>query len=308
MENPIPNLISKVAHDQSNLSMTQDHNQKPREKVAVIGCGYVGKAVASYWYQQGYWVTGTTTRQENVSELEDITHQTIVMTGNNLSAVETVIENQDTILVSIAPISDRQVDVQTYADTYLPTARNLVAALENNSTVKQVIYIGSGSVYGDKKGEWVDETSSLDTEDDYGKVLAEAEQIILGLNRQNVNVCLLRLGGIYGPGRELDKRLGRLAGKTLSGNGENYVAWIHLDDIVSAVEFVRKQRLKGIYNLVNDVKLTSKQLCNLICDRQNLDRVSWDESKPSFSSLNARIDNSKIKKEGYQFIYGDTIV
>ena len=56
------------------------------------------------------------------------------------------------------------------------------------------------------------------------------------------------------------------------------------------------------------MKLTSKDLCNLICDRQQLERVSWDASKPSFSALNARVDNSKIKQKGYEFIYGDTLI
>ncbi|MEM8779730.1 MAG: SDR family oxidoreductase [Cyanobacteria bacterium P01_G01_bin.49] len=288
--------------------MTKQENEQLLEKVAIIGCGYVGKAVASYWHQQGYLVTGTTTRKEKVIELENITDQSIVMTGDNLEAVKMVINNQETILVSVAPISDRQVDAETYSKTYLPMARNLVTALQNNSTVKQIIYISSGSVYGDKKGEWVNETSSLDTESDYGKVLVEAEEILLGLHRQDLKVCLLRLGGIYGPRRELDKRLGHLAGKTLPGSGNNYTSWIHLDDIVAAIEFVRQKRCHGVYNLVNDLKLTSQKLCDLICDRQQLERVSWDDSKPPFSALNARVDNSKIKQEGYQFIYADTLI
>ncbi len=279
-----------------------------KEKVAIIGCGYVGKAVANYWYQQGYTVTGTTTREEKIADLKNITHQTIVMTGNNLQQVETVITDQDTILVSVAPISDRQVDAETYAQTYLPTARNLVTALKNNSTVQNVIYISSGSVYGDKKGEWVDENAPLDTEGDYGKVLVEAEQIILGINSQNIKACVLRLGGIYGPGRQLDKRLGRFAGKTLPGSGKNYSSWIHLEEVVNAVEFVRQKGCHGMYNLVNDLALTIQELSDLICDRQQLERISWDDSKPSFSSLNARLDNSKIKEKGYQFIYPNTII
>ena len=136
----------------------------------------------------------------------------------------------------------------------------------------------------------------------------EAENIILGLKREDIKVCLLRLGGIYGPGRELNKRLGRMAGKTLPGNGENYVAWIHLEDIVKGIEFVQEKGCHGVYNLVNDMKLNSKELCDLICDRQQLERVYWDDSKPSFSSLNARVDNSKVKQEGYQFIYADTLI
>jgi nucleoside-diphosphate-sugar epimerase len=283
--------------------MIKSTNPKQLEKVAVIGCGYVGKAVASYWYQQGHFVTGTTTREEKVFELEKVTHQTIVMTGNNLEAVETVIHNQEIVLVSIAPISNRQVDAESYGNTYLPMAKNLVTALQNNSTVKQVIYLSSCSVYGNKNGDWVDETTPVDTESDYSKVLVEAEQILLARE----NLCILRLGGIYGTGRELNKRLGRLAGKTLPGSGENWTSWIHLEDIVSAVEFVRQHRCQGIYNLVNDVKLTSRELCNLICDRQQLERVAWDASKPAFSAVNARVDNSKIKAMGYQLIYGDSL-
>jgi nucleoside-diphosphate-sugar epimerase len=286
------------------ILMIKSNNSQQLERVAVIGCGYVGKAVASYWYQQGHFVTGTTTREENVSELEKVTNQTIVMTGDNPEAVATVIDNQETVLVSIAPISDRQVDAETYGNTYLPMAKNLVTALQNNSTVKQIIYISSCSVYGNKNGDWVDETTPVDTTSDYSKVLVEVEQILLATE----NVCILRLGGIYGTGRELNKRLGKLGGKTLPGTGENWTSWIHLDDIVSAVEFFRQHRCQGIYNLVNDVKLTSRELCDLICDRQQLERVSWDASKPAFSEVNARVDNRKIKAMGYQLIYGDRLV
>ncbi|MEL4894786.1 SDR family oxidoreductase [Crocosphaera sp. Alani8] len=292
----------------SGTSFSAIEEQKKQKKVAIIGCGYVGKALASYWYTKDYFVTGSTTRKEKISELENITHNPVVMNGNNLEDVESFIKDQETILVSIAPISDRQVSAEVYAETYISTAKNLVAVLNNNSTVKQVIYLSSGSVYGDKNGQLADETSSLDVDSKYGKILVEAENIVLGLNREDVQVCVLRLGGIYGPKRELHKRIGRMSGKTLPGNGESYVAWIHLDDIVKAIEFVHQKGCDGVYNLVNDLKLTSKEFCDLICDRQQLERVSWDPSKPSFSSLNARVDNSKIKGEGYQFIYADILV
>lgn len=286
----------------------EQNKQKMCKKVAVIGCGYVGKAIASVWYEQGYIVTGTTTREKKISELENITHNPVVMMGDNFEAIEKVTEDQETLLVSIAPISDRKVDAEVYAQTYISTAKNLVTVLNKNSTVKQLIYLSSSSVYGDKKGEWVDETSSLDTNSDYGKVLIEAEDIILGLNQKDIKVCLLRLGGIYGPGRELDKRIGRMAGKTLPGNGENFASWIHLEDVVKGIEFVHEKECHGIYNLVNDVKLNSKELCDLICNRQELEQVYWDANQHPFSSLNGRVDNSKIKKEGYQFVYGNTIV
>ncbi|MBE9167824.1 SDR family oxidoreductase [Pleurocapsales cyanobacterium LEGE 06147] len=278
------------------------------DKVAIIGCGYVGTALARYWQKKGHLVTATTTRQERVAKLEEVAAQVVVMKGHDAKAVQSIIQNQDTVLISVAPVGDRQVDAKGYEETYLPTVRNLVAALRDASTVKQLIYLSSCAIYGDKNGKWVDEASPADTNSEYNKVLYEAEQVLLHSAIKAIKVCILRLGGIYGPGRELTKRIGRFAGETLPGSGENIACWIHLDDIIAAVEFVRQNRLDGIYNLVNDLHRTNRDLFDHICDRQGLPRVSWDATKPSFSSLNACVDNQKIKAAGYKLIYPDTIV
>lgn len=282
--------------------------EKVCEKVAIIGCGYVGRAVACYWQKQGHFVTVTTTRKERVAELEEVAAQVVIMTGNDAKAVQSVVQNQDTCLVSLAPISTRQVDAEVYWETYIPTAKNLVAALKETSSVKQLVYLSSCSVYGNKNGEWVDETSGVDTDNEYNQVLGEAEQILLSSACEDLSVCILRLGGIYGSGRELMKRLSRLAGKTLPGSGENVGFWIHVDDIVRAVDFARQHRLNGIYNLVNDLRWTYQYLCDYVCEKQCLERIVWDASKPSFRPLNAQISNQKIKAAGYRFIHPNTIV
>jgi hypothetical protein len=71
---------------------------------------------------------------------------------------------------------------------------------------------------------------------------------------------------------------------------------------------VRQQHCQGIYNLVNDTKLTSRELFNLICDRQGLERVHWDANQAPYTEVNVRVSNSKIKALGYQFIYPDTFI
>lgn len=278
------------------------------EKNLIIGCGYVGTAVARYWQQQGHFVTATTTRQERVSEIEEVAEQVLVIKGNDSNAVQSALHDKDTVLLSVAPVSDRQVDAKKYAETYLPTVKNLVAALRQTPSVKQLIYLSSCSVYGNKKGEWVNEASPVDTESEYNKVLCEAEQVLLDSGSEDVNVCILRLGGIYGPDRELTKRFERIAGKTLPGSGATFTSWIHLDDIIAAVDFANQNRLRGIYNLVNDFNLTIRELSDQVCDRQGLARIVWDASQPSFRALNARIDNQKIKAAGYKLIHPDTIV
>lgn len=286
------------------------------KKLTIIGGGYVGKAIAQRHSviaihsleQKEKIVTITTTSEERVSELKEVADKVIVMRGDDLDAVKSLIENQDTLLLSLAPSSNVRVDAATYEQTYIPTVKNLQLALENNVTVKQIIYLGSGSVYGNQEGKQVDENTPVKIEDEYGKVLVNTEKILLEIARNDLKVCILRLGGIYGPKRELRKRFAKIAGTTLSGNGENFIAWIHLEDIVEAVNFVCQNRLTGIYNLVNDFNMTTKQILDRVCEEEGLEKVSWDTSKTGFSSLNARISNQKIKNAGYKLIHPKNII
>jgi nucleoside-diphosphate-sugar epimerase len=284
---------------------------KPRQteldKIAIIGCGYVGTAASQYWYKQGHSVTVTTTTQERVAQLEEIATKVVVMKGEDSQAVKSLLQDRDIVVLSIAPISNKQVDAEEYRETYIPTAKNLVAALKENNSVKQLIYLSSVSVYGNKNGEWVDETSSVDTESEYNQVLCETEQLLLNA-ASDVKISILRMGGIYGPKRELIKRFAKLAGKKMPGSGETFTSWIHLDDIVSALDFLSQRRLGGIYNLVNDFNMTIHELSDEICQRADLEKILWDDTKPSYRSLNARISNEKIKSAGYKLIHPDTIV
>ena len=122
-----------------------------------------------------------------------------------------------------------------------------------------------------------------------------------------VKICILRLGGIYGSGRELVKIFSRYAGTTRPGNGEDITNWIHLDDIVAAIEFVRSHQLAGIYNLVDDARLCSRELLARLFEKHNLPQVSWDASISGIRPYNARVSNQKIKDAGYQLIHPEMI-
>ena len=296
-------------HTKLSDTQLQQQHHGDLKKIAILGCGYVGTAASRYWYEQkGHSVTVTTTREHRVAELESIATQVVVMKGEDSQAVKSLLENQDTVVMSIAPISNRQVDAEIYRETYIPTAKNLVAALKESNSVKQLIYLSSCSVYGNKKGEWVDETSSVDTNGGYNEVLCEAEQLLLNSVTEDVKICILRLGGIYGPERELTKRFGRIAGQNMPGSGETFTSWIHLDDIIAVMDFLCQRRLGGIYNLVNDFNFTIRELSDKVCDRAGLEKIIWDDTKPSYRFLNARVSNHKIKAAGYKLIHSDTII
>lgn len=271
--------------------------------VAIVGCGYVGYSVARHWRQNlGFFVTATTTTPDRVAELESVAQKVAVVNGNDPASLKSVLENQDTVLLSVGAKN-----ANVYEETYLHTAQTLVSILKETPTVQQVIYTGSYSVYGDKNGEWVDESSPVTPANQNGEILAKTEEILLSASNDKTKVCIIRLGGIYGPGRELVKIFGRAAGTTRPGNGEDVTNWIHLDDIVAAIEFARSNQLQGIYNLVDDAHLTSRELLDRLFTQHNLPQVVWDESQKSTRPYNALVSNQKIKTAGYQLIHQQMI-
>lgn len=264
----------------------------------IIGCGYVGKAVAQRW-QPTLQVTATTTTITRVSELEGIAQRVVLLKGTDLAKMRSLLQDQTTVLLSLGA---RNADA--YEDTYLGTARTLVEALKDAPTVQQVIYTGSYALYGDQGGAWVDEASAISPANRNGEILAETEQVLLSAHEK---VCVFRLGGIYGPGRELVKIFGRAAGTIRPGSGDEPSNWVHLDDIVGAIDFARQQQLEGVYNLVGNVPLPVRQLLDRVCTQNDLPAVSWDPSQPSTRPYNASVSNQKLRAAGYQFVHPEVL-
>lgn len=275
--------------------------------IAIVGCGYVGTAVARHWHQNnGDRITATTTTEERVSELEQVAQRVVVVKGDDETALKSVVGDRDLILLSVAPT--RPLGANSYEETYLRTAKNLVKALQQAPTVKQLIYTGSYSVYGDKNGAWVDEESPLTPANQNGEILAQTEQVLLAASSEDLKVCILRLGGIYGPGRELTKIFSRAFGTTRAGTGEDFTNWIHLDDIVGAVDFAAVQQLQGIYNLVNKEPQLNRDLLDRLSEKYNLPKVMWNPSEREVRSYNSRVSNQKIEAAGYKFIHPEILI
>lgn len=174
--------------------------------ITIIGCGYVGCAVAQYWQKMPFTITATTTTPERVPLLQAVAQRVVIVKGSDREGLRSVLKNQDVILLSVGAKG-----ADNYEEAYLQTARTLIDTLKQTPTVRQLIYTGSYSVYGDKNGDWVDEESSLEPANKNGEILRDTEQILLSASDDNLRVCILRLGGIYGPGRELVKIFGRFA-------------------------------------------------------------------------------------------------
>ena len=266
-------------------------------KIAIIGCGYVGSALAYHLKEMGHYVTVTTRSPEKVSALQPISDAVCILEGNDLGRMKDLLQHQDAIVISVAADSQK-----TYRAAYQETADIIAQAVPSAPHLKQIVYTGSTSVYGDHQGHEVDEMTPPTTLHDTSQILLETERILLGLSNAERHVCLFRLGEIYGPNREIKDRLRQMNGRSLPGDGSSVTNLSHLDEIVRGIVFALETSLDGVYNLCNDVHISRKALYARICQEEGLDDVKWDPSRESIHSGNKLVSSAKIKSKGFQFL------
>ncbi len=269
-------------------------------KLAIIGCGYVGQEVAELWHQRGEKVAVTTTSPSKKDRLQQIASEVAVLMGSDLDRLKQFVADKDVLLLSVGA---KQRTPDTYHQAYLETTTNVVRAIRETGNVRQLIYTSSYGILGKQESEIVDETAIPNPGSEYGQILTQTEQILLSVSESEFKTCILRLSGIYGPGRELIKIFGRISGTTRPGLGDKYTNWVHLDDIVGAIDFAKQHQLQGIYNLASEQTLTTKEFFEKLFTAHNLPGVSWDSTQEDPRSYNMKLSSQKIKNAGYKFIH-----
>ena len=269
-------------------------------KIAIIGCGYVGSGVAKLWHQKGEQVTVTTTNPSKQGQLQNIASEVIVLTGNDLTGLKRLVADKEVVLLSVGA---SQRTPETYHQAYLETTTNVIRAIRETGKVQQLIYTSSYGILGKQPVELVDETAIPNPSTEFSEILTKTERVLLSVSRSEFKTCILRLSGIYGPGRELIKIFGRISGKTRPGLGEKYTNWVHLDDIIGAIDFAKQKQLHGIFHLASDRVLTTKEFFERLFDAHNLPGITWDNSQKDPRTYNMKLSNQKIKDAGYQFIH-----
>ena len=186
-----------------------------------------GKGVARRWRDGGANVYVVTRSPRRAADLESEGFQSVVAdviqpdTLIDLPAVETVL---------FAVGFDRSSQVSIGA-VYAGGVRNVLAALP--AKVRRFIYISTTGVYGPAGGAWVDENTTPDPRRDGGKASLAAEQQIVSHPLAKCT-AILRLAGIYGPGRipYFDKLR---SGPPIAVPSRGWLNLIHVDDAAAVV-------------------------------------------------------------------------
>ena len=245
-------------------------------RLSLVGCGYVGQAIAKQLHgRPDLELSVTTTSEERRDELSSIADQVLVISANDADGLLEALEGRDAAIFCLGPKGNRQVDAAGYRHTFNDSFRCLDQLLPQLSTLQQIIYTGSCSIYGDANGDWVNESTAATARDEHGAVLLEAERQLLAIAGQQRRVCILRLAALYGPQRDFEQRFERLAGSTQSGRGDRFTNWVHRDDAAAAAVAALDGHWSGIVNVVDDAPVPLAELLNATLAQAGLEPITW---------------------------------
>ncbi len=160
--------------------------------VLIVGCGDLGGAVAGLLNQQGFAVTGVRRSRAPLATGVKLV-QADITDAASLQQLTTV--KPKILLYCVA--ADAQTD-ESYKAHYVEGLRNVLAVLKPCKSLRHVFFVSSTRVYGRQTDDWLDENSPAQPSDFGGQRLQEAESL---LNTFDIPHTILRLSGIYGPGR-----------------------------------------------------------------------------------------------------------
>jgi len=204
------------------------------KRLVIFGCGYVGSAVAQAALAAGAHVEALTRNPEKAVTLRALGLAKVVVAELSSGDWHAQLEGGADFVVNCVSSGGGP---DGYRKSYLEGMSSiLVWAEKGGAPVDTMLYTSSTSVYSQGGGTVVDETAPAEGATPNGKVIRESERLLV---RAAATACrrwfILRLAGIYGPGRHHLLNQLREGVTELGGSGAHRLNLIHRDDIVSAV-------------------------------------------------------------------------
>lgn len=196
--------------------------------VLLAGCGDLGTEAGLRFAAAGHRVVGWRRSPEKLpAGIEGFAAD---LTRGELPPVPA-----DTTAVVVAVAADSPTE-EAYRAAYVDgLSRVLDAVLASGAPVRRALFVSSTAVYGDADGGWVDESTTPNPGGFSGRIILEAERLLADrLEDTGIAPVVLRLGGIYGPGRTrlIDMVRG---GKATPPAGSKLTNRIHRDDAAAAI-------------------------------------------------------------------------
>lgn len=272
----------------------------------IFGAGYSGKAIARLAAQSCDAIWGTTRTTDKMHALHDAGIEPLLYTSEKLtpgrdSAITAALRQTTHLIVSIAP--DGSSDPVLHS-----TSGHL---LEFMPALRWVCYLSTVGVYGNHDGAWVDENTTCRPVSDRSVERLAAEMAWdRAASKGNIPLSIVRLSGIYGPGRNAIRTAMDGKARRLVKPGQVFNR-IHVDDIAGAVGLLASARSHGIFNVTDDEPAPPQDVVTYACALAGVplppeipfEYAELTTMARSFYGENKRVSNRRIRSLGYEFRY-----
>lgn len=276
--------------------------------VLIIGCGDIGVRVARLVQQDGVNISGLARSDESAERLR-------------MHGIEAVMGNLDDV-ASLADLPTAGKLIFYFAPPpggglFDSRVRNFCKAIDSKQLPDKIVYISTSGVYGDCGGEWVTEETPINPQTSRAQRRADAEASLREWGRvHEVPVVILRVTGIYGPGRLPLARV-QQGHPILREEESPPTNRIHADDLAAVCVKATEKAIAGdIINVSDGRPGTMTQFFNAVSDLLDLPRlpqVDMTEAKQvmnpmmlSYLTETRRMNNRKMVEQlGVTLMYPD---
>ena len=262
----------------------------------IVGCGYIGTALAERLARSAE-VLAVTSSDKRHSRLKSIGAKPIVADVQTKRWHSDLPASVDVVVNSISSGG------RDYRATYWESNYDLLEKYSREPP-KHFIYTSSTSVYSQTDGSVVTEQDEAEPSSPMREILAETEQMLL--NDKNLpSIAILRLGGIYGPGRHALLDDLREGVRSFPEDPNRWINQIHRNDVVSAILHVLKLEPKReIYNVVDDEAIAYGTCLKWLAKQLKVEPPVFDPEASAQRTRpgpkpHRRISNAKLKSTGW---------
>ena len=263
-------------------------------RILIAGCGDVGTALGLSLAERGHDVFGA---RRSAHRLPEPLHP-LPVDLTDARAIERAVPAVDAAVYAVAAGSR---DEGAYRRAYVEGVSALLEVLEARAEPpRRVFFVSSTSVYGERGGEWIDETAPLAPRGFAGESLVAGERRMLA---SPIPATVVRFAGIYGPGRGWMIERAR-AGARCAGDPPKFTNRIHRDDCAGVLAHLVElgDRCDDAYIGVDDAPVEECEVLEWLAARLRAPaprRVRGDEAASRGSGK--RCSNARLRASGYRF-------
>ena len=249
--------------------------------ISILGCGWLGKALAESLISGNYNVKGSTTQTEKLSNLKALGITPFLINIENISQRIIDFLTADVLIIAI---TSKNIDA----------FKKLISSIEK-SDLKKIIFISSTSVYN------LDNTTVRENTKTKNSPLAKIEQLLL--NSTSFKTTILRFGGLFGYDREPGHFF--KTNKPIS-NPEGYINFIHRDDCISIIKNLIEQDVFGeVFNVCADSHPTRRDFYKEQFKKVGRPEPVFDEDSENNYKI---VDSGKLKAMlDFEFRFGELV-